>query len=59
MATSKSCKQKLYGEVAMSRKTSPPSIPLPKNWTGHVKSAMLHVIAFVDPRTPRCPGMVP
>ena len=32
----------------MSRKTSPPSIPLPKNWTGHVKSAMLHVIALAQ-----------
>ena len=45
MVSSKSCKQKLYAEAAMSRKTSPPSIPLPKNWTGHVKSVMLHVIA--------------
>ena len=46
MVSSKSCKQKLYVEAAVSRKTSPPSIPLPKNWTGHVKSAMLHVIAL-------------
>ncbi len=32
----------------MSRKTTPPTIPLPKNWTGHVKSAMLHVIALAQ-----------
>ena len=32
----------------MSRKTPPPTIPLPKNWTGHVKSAMLHVIALAQ-----------
>jgi predicted RNA polymerase sigma factor len=32
----------------MSRKTTPPAIPLPKNWTGHVKSAMLHVIALAQ-----------
>ena len=49
MVSSKSCKQKLSVESAMSRKTSPPpSIPLPKNWSGHVKSAMLHVIALAQ-----------
>ena len=32
----------------MSRKTTPPTIPLPKNWTRHVKSAMLHVIALAQ-----------
>jgi hypothetical protein len=45
MVSSKSCEQELCFEAAMSRKTTPPTIPLPKNWTGHVKSAMLHVIA--------------
>ena len=32
----------------MSRKTTPPTIPLPRNWTGHIKSAMLHVIALAQ-----------
>jgi len=35
-------------EATMSRKTSSPSIPLPKNWSGHVKSAMLHVMALAQ-----------
>ena len=49
MVSSKSCKQELSVEAAMAGKTSPPpSIPLPKNWAAHVKSAMLHVIALAQ-----------
>src|SRR6266478_5290170 len=32
----------------MSSSTSPPKLPLPKSWSGHVRSALLHVVSLAQ-----------